>query len=98
MKLKPLSDNVVLKLSEPQEKTAGGIYLPDDAQEETHLAEVIAVGEGKFSESGQLIKSSVKKGQKVLIKGKWSGDNITVEGEEYKIVSETDILAIVEDK
>ncbi len=57
MKLKPLSDNVVLKLSEPQEKTAGGIYLPDDAQEETHLAEVIAVGEAKFSESGQLIKS-----------------------------------------
>ena len=98
MKLKPLADNVILKLLEPQDKTSGGIYLPDDAQEETHLAEVIAVGEGRLSESGQLLKPSVKKGQKVLIKGKWAGDNVTVDGQEYKVVSNSDILAIVEDK
>jgi len=96
LKIKPTSDKVVLKLLDPQDKTTGGIYLPDDAQEETHMAEVISVGEGRFSESGQLIKPSVKKGQKVLIKGKWAGDNVTVEGIEYKIVSDQDILAIIE--
>ena len=96
MKIKPLSDKVVLKLLDPKDKTAGGIYLPEESQEEAHLAEVIAVGEGRFTESGQLIKPSVKKGDKVLIKGKWAGDNVTVDGVEYKIVSDTDILAVVE--
>ena len=96
MKIKPLSDKVVLKLLDPQEKTAGGIILPDEAQEESHLAEVIAVGEGRFTESGQLIKPSVKIKQKVLIKGKWAGDNVTIDGIEYKIVSDTEILAVVE--
>lgn len=96
MKIKPLSDRVVLKLLDPDETTKGGIFLPQEAQEESHLAEVIAVGEGRFSESGQLIKPSVKVGQKVLIKGKWSGDNVTVEGVEYKIVSDTEILAVLE--
>ncbi|PJA40306.1 co-chaperone GroES, partial [candidate division WWE3 bacterium CG_4_9_14_3_um_filter_34_6] len=54
MKIKPLSDKVVVKLLDPQDKTSGGIYLPDDAKEEAHLAEVIAVGGGRMSESGQL--------------------------------------------
>ncbi len=96
MKIKPLSDKIVLKLKDPQEKTSGGIYLPESSREETHIAEVIAVGEGRFSESGQLIKPSVKKGQIVLIKGQWAGDNVNVEGEEYKIVSDSDILAVLE--
>ena len=98
MIIKPLSDKVVLKLLDPKEKTSGGIFLPDEAQEETHMAEVIAVGEGRFSESGQLIKPSVKKGQKVLIKGKWAGENVTVDGIEYKIVNDSDILAVIEGK
>ena len=85
-----------MKLKDPQEKTSGGIYLPESSREETHIAEVIAVGEGRFSESGQLIKPSVKKGQIVLIKGQWAGDNVNVEGEEYKIVSDSDILAVLE--
>lgn len=96
MKLQPLSDKVVVKLLEAQEKTTGGIFLPESGREESHLAEVIAVGDGKFTESGQLIKPGVKVGQKILIKGKWAGDNVTVEGVEYKIVTESDILAIVE--
>lgn len=96
MNIKPLSDKVVLKLLDPQEKTSGGIFLPDDAKEEAHMAEVIAVGEGRFSESGQLIKPSVNEGQTVLIKGKWAGENVIVDGVEYKIVSDSDILAIVE--
>lgn len=96
MTIKPLSDKVVLKIKDPEEKTSGGIYLPESSQEETHIAEVIAVGEGRFSESGQLIKPSVKAGQTVLIKGKWAGDNVTVDGEEYKIVSDSDILAVLE--
>lgn len=98
MIIKPLSDKVVLKLLDPQEKTSGGIFLPDEAKEETHMAEVIAVGEGRFSESGQLIKPEVKKGQVVLIKGKWAGENVSVDGVEYKIVSDSDILAIIENK
>ena len=96
MKIKPLSDKVLLKLLDPKEKTAGGILLPEEAQEESYMAEVIEVGEGKFSESGQLIKPSVKKGQQVIIKGKWSGDNVTIDGMEYKIVSDSEILAVVE--
>ncbi len=68
MNIKPLSDKVVLKLLDPEEKTAGGIILPDEAQEESHLAEVIAVGEGRFSETGQLITPNVKKAKKFLLK------------------------------
>lgn len=98
MIIKPLADKVVLKLLDPKEKTSGGIFLPDEAKEETHLAEVIAVGEGRFSESGQLIKPEVKKGQTVLIKGKWAGENVNIDGVEYKIVSDSDILAIIENK
>lgn len=96
MELKPLSDKVIVKLLEAKEKTSGGIFLPESGQEESHLAEVIAVGPGRFTESGQLVKPEVKVKQKVVIKGKWAGDNVTVDGVEYKIVSESDILAIVE--
>ena len=96
MNIKPLSDKVVLKIKDPKERTSGGIYLPESSQEETHIAEVIAVGDGRFAESGQIIKPSVKVGQTVLIKGKWAGDNVTVDGQEFKIVSDSDILAVLE--
>lgn len=95
MNLKPLSDKVVVKLLEAQEKTSGGIFLPESGREESHLAEVIAVGEGRFTESGQLLKPGVTVGQKVVIKGKWAGDNVTIDGVEYKIVTESDILAVL---
>ena len=97
MKIKPLSDRVVLKLLNPKEKTKSGIILPEEAQEESHMAKVIAVGNGRFTETGQLIKPSVKVGQTVLISGKWAGNNVTLDGEEYKIVNDSDILAIIED-
>jgi len=97
MNLKPLSDKVVVKLLEAKEKTSGGIFLPESGREESHLAEVIAVGEGRFTESGQLLKPGVNVSQKVVIKGKWAGDNVTIEGVEYKIVTESDILAILVD-
>ena len=95
MKIKPLGDKVLLKLLKPEEKVAGGIYIPEDAQSENNIAEVIAVGEGRLSESGQLVKAAVKQGQKVLIKGKWAGDDVTVEGEDFKIVSDSEILAVI---
>ncbi len=97
MKIKPLSDRVVLKLLTPQDTTKGGIILPEEAQEESHMAEVIAVGTGKFTETGQLIKPSVQIGQKVLISGKWAGNTVTLDGTEYKIVNDSDILAVLED-
>lgn len=96
MNLKPLSDKVVVKLLEAKEKTSGGIFLPETGQEESHMAEVIAVGEGKFTESGQLVKPGVSVGDKVVIRGKWAGDNVTIDGVEYKIISDNDILAILE--
>lgn len=94
--IKPLSDKVLLKLVEPKTQTASGLLLPDDAQEEQYLAEVVAVGPGKF-ESGQLIKPGVKTGQKVLIRGKWAGEDVTVDGVKYKVISDSDILAVIED-
>ena len=97
MELKPLRDKVAVKLLEAQEKTSGGIFLPETGREESHLAEVIAVGEGRITESGTLVKQLVSVGQKIVIKGKWAGDNVTIDGIEYKIVGEPDILAILVD-
>ncbi len=97
MKIEPLSDRVVLKLLNPKDKTKAGIILPEEAQEESHMATVIAVGNGKFTETGQLIKPSVEVGQTVLISGKWAGNNVTLDGVEYKIVNDSDILAVIKD-
>ena len=94
MKLKPLQDRVVVKAAEAEEISKGGIILPDTAQEKPQQGEVIAVGPGKISDSGELIKPQVKKGDKVLY-GKYSGTEITYEGEEYLIVRENDIFAIL---
>ena len=90
MKLNPLSDRVVVKPKAAEEKTASGIILPDTAKEKPQIGEVIAVGPGKVSDSGQLVKMTVKKGDKVLY-GKYSGSE--VDGGDLLIMRESDILA-----
>ena len=94
MNIKPLADRVVVKSLEPVEKTKGGIYVPDTAQEKPQEGEIVAVGAGRMTEEGKQIKMEVKVGDKVLY-GKYSGTEVTVEGEEYLIMRESDILAIV---
>jgi len=94
MNIKPLADRVVIKPVEASEKTKGGIYLPDTAKEKPQEGEIIAVGPGKVSDSGNLMKPQVKKGDKVLY-GKYSGTEITIDGEELIIMRESDVLAIV---
>jgi chaperonin GroES len=79
---------------EAEQKTAGGIIIPDNAKEKPQKGEVIAVGPGKISDSGQKIAMEVKKGDKVLY-GKYSGSEVTVDGVEYMIMRESDILAVI---
>ena len=90
MKINPLSDRVVVKPEAAEEKTASGIILPDSAKEKPQMGEIVAVGPGKTSDSGQLIKMTVKKGVKVLY-GKYSGSEI--DGGDLLIMRESDILA-----
>ena len=94
MNLKPLSDRVVIKAHAAQETTASGIILPDTAKEKPQEGEVLAAGPGKTSDSGTINKMSLKKGDKVLY-GKYSGTEVTFEGEELLIMRESDILAII---
>jgi chaperonin GroES len=94
MNLKPLADRVVIKPAEAEEVSKGGIILPDTAKEKPQQGEIVAVGPGKIADNGELIKPQVKKGDKVLY-GKYSGTEITIEGEEYLIVRESDVLAIL---
>ena len=94
MKIKPLGDRVLVKPSEREEKTKGGIVLPDTAKEKPQEGKVIAVGEGKKSEDGKVIPISLKVGDKVLY-GKYSGTEITVDGEECLFIREEDIHAII---
>ncbi len=94
MNVKPLEDRIILKPMEAEEKTAGGIIIPDNAKEKPQKAEVIAVGPGKVTDKGQKIEVSLKKGDKVLY-GKYSGTEVTIDGEDYLIVRESDILAII---
>ena len=92
MKLKPLSDRIVVKAHEAEEKTASGIILPDTAKEKPQMGEVLAVGPGKLNENGTLNKMTLKKGDKVLY-GKYSGSEVSVDGEDLLIMRESDILA-----
>ncbi len=94
MKLKPLADRVVIKPSPAEEKTKGGIILPDTAKEKPVIGEVVAVGPGKVTDDGKKVVPEVKVGDKVLY-GKYSGTEVTVEGEEYLIMREADIFAVV---
>jgi chaperonin GroES len=95
MKLKPLDDRVVVKPQEAEEKTAGGIVLPDTAKEKPMMGKVIAVGDGKILDNGKRIALAVKKNDVVLY-GKYGGSDVEVDGVEYKILRESEILGIVE--
>ena len=94
MKIQPLADRIVVKVLKAEEVTKGGIVLPDTAQEKPQEAEVIAVGKGKVSDEGKIIPPEVKVGDKVLF-GKYSGSEIMMGGQEYLILKEDDILAII---
>jgi chaperonin GroES len=95
MQLKPLADRIVVKVLTQEEKTRGGIVLPDTAKEKPTEAKVMAVGSGKVLENGQKLPLEVKVGDRVLF-GKYSGTEVKVDGEEYLILSERDVLAIIE--
>ncbi len=94
LKLKPLEDRVVVEPKEAQDKTASGIILPDTAQEKPQEATIVAMGPGKVSDSGTIVKMTVKVGDNVLY-GKYSGTEVTVDGKDYLIMRESDILAIL---
>ena len=94
VKVKPLSDRVVVKATEDTEQMRGGLYIPDTAKEKPQQGEVIAVGPGKVSDDGKRIDPEVKVGDKVLY-GKYSGTEVTIDGEQYLILRESDVLAVV---
>ena len=95
MNIKPLSDRVVVKSVEAEEKTKTGIFLTASAQEKPQVAEVVAVGPGARDDNGKLIPMEVKVGDKVIT-GKYSGTEVKMDGTEYTIVKQSDILAVVE--
>jgi len=95
MKLKPLDDRVVIKQLEAQEKTSGGIFLPDAAQEKPQIGKVVWVGPGKVQDDGKRAPMSVKKNDEVIY-GKYMGNEIEIDGEKYVITRESDLLGIVE--
>ncbi|MFV0556832.1 MAG: co-chaperone GroES [Lactovum sp.] len=92
--LKPLADRVVLRIKEEEEKTVGGIVLTSNAQEKPRTAEVVAVGPGRRSEDGQLIIPEVKVGDQVVF-AEYGGSKVKIEGEEFLITHESDLLAIL---
>jgi len=95
MQVKPLYDRVLLKRIEAEEQVRGGIIIPDTAKEKPQEAEVFSVGDGKIDEDGKRVPMTVKKGDRVLI-GKYSGTDIKIDDDEYTIVREDEILAIIE--
>lgn len=94
MKIQPLADRIVVKPAEAEEKTKGGLYVPDTAKEKPVWGEVVAAGPGKTSDDGKKIPMEVKVGDKVLY-GKYSGTEITVDGQEVLIMRESDLFAIM---
>src|SRR5271155_5037607 len=95
MKFRPLHDRVVVRRLEGEEKTKGGIIIPDTAKEKPQEGQIIAVGPGGRDESGKLIPIDVKAGDKVLF-GKWSGTEVKIDGEELLIMKESDIMGVIE--
>ncbi len=95
MKIRPLGDRVLVKRVGEQEKTKGGIVLPDTAKEKPQRGEIVAVGEGRLTDDGKRIPMNVKVGDKVIF-AKYAGTEIELDGEEYLLMSESDILAILE--
>jgi chaperonin GroES len=94
MSIKPLADRVVVQALEAAEKTAGGLYIPDNAKEKPQKGKIIAAGPGKASDAGTLIKMEVKVGDTVLY-GKYSGTEVSVDGKDLLIMRESDILAVI---
>ncbi len=97
LKIRPLGDRLVVEPLEAVEKTKGGIILPDTAKEKPQEGKVVAVGKGKTDENGKLIPMEVKIGDKILY-GKYAGTEVTIDGVEYMILREEDVLAIVDEK
>jgi chaperonin GroES len=95
MKFRPLHDRVVVRRVEQDLKTAGGIIIPDTAQEKPMEGEIVAVGSGSRSEDGKITPLDVKAGQRILF-GKWSGTEVKIDGEELLIMKESDLLGIIE--
>jgi len=95
MKFRPLHDRVVVKRIDAEERTAGGIIIPDTAKEKPSQGEIIAVGPGGRDESGKLIPIDVQPGDRVLF-GKWSGTEVKIDGVEYLIMKESDIMGVLE--
>ncbi|WP_019013800.1 co-chaperone GroES [Elioraea tepidiphila] len=95
MKFRPLHDRVVVRRVTAEEKTAGGIIIPDTAKEKPMEGEIVAVGPGARNEKGELVPLDVKEGDRVLF-GKWSGTEVKIDGEELLIMKESDIMGIVE--
>ena len=95
MKFRPLHDRVVVKRLDAEEKTAGGIIIPDTAKEKPMEGEIIAVGPGARNEQGQIVALDVKAGDRVLF-GKWSGTEVKIDGEDLLIMKESDIMGIIE--
>ena len=96
MKFRPLHDRVVVRRIEAEEKSAGGIIIPDTAKEKPSQGEIIAVGPGGRDESGKLIPIDVREGDRVLF-GKWSGTEVKIDGEELLIMKESDIMGIIDE-
>jgi chaperonin GroES len=98
MKFRPLHDRVVVKRIDAEEKTAGGIIIPDTAKEKPQEGEVVAVGPGGRDEAGKLVPIDVKAGDRILF-GKWSGTEVKIDGVEYLIMKESDVMGVlVEEK
>jgi chaperonin GroES len=97
MKFRPLHDRVVVRRIESEEKTAGGIIIPDTAKEKPQEGEVVAIGPGARDEQGKIQPPDVKAGDRVLF-GKWSGTEVKIDGEELMIMKESDIMGVIEGK
>ncbi len=95
MKFRPLHDRVVVKRVDSEEKTKGGIIIPDTAKEKPQEGEVVAVGPGARDEAGKLVPLDVKTGDRVLF-GKWSGTEVRIDGEDLLIMKESDIMGVIE--
>ena len=97
MKFRPLHDRVLVRRVEGDEKTAGGIIIPDTAQEKPMEGKVVSAGPGARSEDGKIHPLGIKKGDRILF-GKWSGNEVTIDGEELLIMKESDVMAVLEGK
>lgn len=93
--IRPLNDRILLKRLEAEQKTSGGILIPDNAKEKPVEGKVVAVGNGKVLENGSRQTPAIKAGDKVLF-GKWSGNEVKIDGEEYLLIKEEEILAVIE--